>query len=710
MSVKTISRSQGRTSTAASAYRSGDKICDEKTGEIHDYSNRQGVESSNIVTPENAPDWANDRNKLWNHAEESEKRSNSVVAREFEVGIPHELNKNERKELINDFSHKLSNRHQVAVDYAIHEPHKLGDERNFHAHILVTTRRIDETGFTEKTRELDNRNSGEVKYWREEWANTTNEHLKNAGHEKRIDHRSNEDRGIDSEPTIHVGVTAMEIHRRGEYSERYEENQKIISLNEYRESKKTEEINNDSSEKPLIENKGSAEVLPFERIATEDNDLTEIEKSIQRYENNSGYEEVTIESSIESEGMTEIEQSIQSYEKNTKDEEMVKGKAGFNFIDNDRKINELEEKSNELKAEGENLSWADQRKLDSLTKEREYSNSDDNEIHELEKDKPEKSEKDVAYEEQGIELEQELPKEREKEIQRLKENAQDHLNKSVDTWNSDLEEIKNKKEHSPEDAQQQELLETLISQAQENKEQKKELGNSTETVEAAQSDGVEREREREITISDEKWAEMAESQAEYEKFVDLMNEQETEAESEEQELAPETVDEQETEAESEEQELAPETVDEQETGSEPEEQELAPETVDEQETEAEPEEQELAPENVDEQETVEQTEIEESIQPREVEQEQEQADELTEIEKSIQNYEAKAEAEQGQEVEAQTEVEPEEQELAPENVDEQEAVEQTEIEESIQNYEAQVEAESQADQRPESEKDSGMER
>ena len=717
MSVKTISRSQGRSSTAASAYRSADKICDERTGEIHDYSNRNGVECSEIITPENSPEWSNDRNELWNHAEDCEKRSNSVVAREFEVGIPHELNKAERKNLINDFSHKLSDRHQVAVDYAIHEPHKSGDERNFHAHILVTTRRIDETGFTEKTRELDNRNSGEVKFWREEWANTANKHLEQSGHEKRIDHRSNKDRGIEAEPTIHIGVTAMEIHRRGEYSERYEQNQNIISLNEYRESRRLEESNNESPEIDSNENKEGAVVLQFESSKPEEKELTE------------------------------IEEIINNYEQKAKDENMEKGQPEFNSSDNSKQINELKEKSEVLKADGENLSWSDQRKLDSLNKEQEGLNREDGETQVVEEDGHDQFKQDDVDKEYGLELEQELPREREKEIQRLRDNAQDHLNESVHQWNTDLKEIKNKEDQSPEDAQQQEMLEGLINQAQESKrltnESSEEKEGSTDSLDKqateTNNEDQERELEREISLSDEKLAEMAESQEIYEKFVDSMNEQ-AELESlqnEEPEAALETVDEQgaveQTEIEqsiqSHEEQVASEKGQEESN-----EQEHSVEAIDEQETVSESEVEQVEtgamPETVDEQEAVEQTEVEQTIQNYEaqvmVEQGQEkenpidgveqQSEELTEIEQSIQNYEAQVALEQGQEKSneqetvSESEVEQVEPGEMPETVDEQEAVEQTEIEQAIQNYEAQVEADSQESQNEESEQDSGIER
>ena len=91
LSVKTVSRSAGRSATGAAAYRSGERIVDERTGEVHDYTRKGGVLFSEIVTPVDAPEWAFDRSALWNAAEQAETRKNSTVAREFIVALPAEL-------------------------------------------------------------------------------------------------------------------------------------------------------------------------------------------------------------------------------------------------------------------------------------------------------------------------------------------------------------------------------------------------------------------------------------------------------------------------------------------------------------------------------------------------------------------------------------------------------------------------------------------
>jgi len=174
LSIKTISRSAGRSATAAAAYRSADVITDKRTGEHHDYSSKGGVVSTAILLPDTAPEWAVDRAELWNAAEASEVRKNSTVAREFEIALPSELNRYQRARLAYDFARELVERHGCAADVAIHAPGREGDNRNHHAHILLTTRRLSEDGFTEKTRELDDLKTGEVVRWRERYAELQN--------------------------------------------------------------------------------------------------------------------------------------------------------------------------------------------------------------------------------------------------------------------------------------------------------------------------------------------------------------------------------------------------------------------------------------------------------------------------------------------------------------------------------------------------------
>jgi Ti-type conjugative transfer relaxase TraA len=230
-SINSVSRSEGRSSVAAASYRSADKLLDERTGITSDYTRKKGVEHSEIVLPKGVnAEWALDRQMLWNAAELSEKRKDSRVAREVEVSLPHELNEQERLTLTKNFSQYLSDQYKVAVDFAIHKPHDRSDERNFHAHILMTTREISEQGLTKKSvfekdmRWLlaNNLPTARMQYKavREQWANFANKALEEKGLNIRIDHRSFEDQGIALAPTQHVGVQASRMQDRGVETER----------------------------------------------------------------------------------------------------------------------------------------------------------------------------------------------------------------------------------------------------------------------------------------------------------------------------------------------------------------------------------------------------------------------------------------------------------------------------------------------------------
>ncbi|TNC45244.1 hypothetical protein FHG66_20270, partial [Rubellimicrobium rubrum] len=163
-----------------------------REGRVHDYQAKSGVEQSFIVAPEGAPDWAQDRQALWNAAEARETRSNSVTAREWELALPAELDASERRVLVAGFAAELVARYGVAADVAIHAPHREGDQRNWHAHVLTTTRSLTAQGLTDKTRVLDAKQTGgpEIEHMRERWAEMQNHALERRGHTARVDHRS----------------------------------------------------------------------------------------------------------------------------------------------------------------------------------------------------------------------------------------------------------------------------------------------------------------------------------------------------------------------------------------------------------------------------------------------------------------------------------------------------------------------------------------
>lgn len=217
LSVKAVSRSAGRSATAAAAYRSGCEIVDQRTGEIHDYTRKGGVESTDIVLPDGAPEWATDRAALWNAAEAAERRKDACVAREFEVALPDEISPAERRRLAVDFAKEMANREGCAVDVAIHAPGKEGDSRNHHAHILRTTRKVGLDGLTDKldTEKAGRNRTADLDAVRTRWAEMTNERLRENGIEARVDHRSLKDQGIEREPTSHMGPAVAAMERRG---------------------------------------------------------------------------------------------------------------------------------------------------------------------------------------------------------------------------------------------------------------------------------------------------------------------------------------------------------------------------------------------------------------------------------------------------------------------------------------------------------------
>ena len=218
LSVKPVSRSAGRSAVAAAAYRSGCKLTDERTGLVHDYTRKGGVERGEgtfILAPEGAS-WALEREALWNGAERAETRKNATVAREYEVALPAELGPRERAELVRGFGQELVDRYGVAVDVSLHAPGKEGDQRNWHAHVLTTTREVGPEGLGAKTRVLDARETGpaQVEALRESWAERVNRALERAQSPERVDHRSYARREVEKIPTAHLGPAVVAVERR----------------------------------------------------------------------------------------------------------------------------------------------------------------------------------------------------------------------------------------------------------------------------------------------------------------------------------------------------------------------------------------------------------------------------------------------------------------------------------------------------------------
>jgi MobA/MobL family len=213
--VKTFSRGKGSSATKAAAYRSGERIRDERSGAVHDYTDRTDVAHAEIVLPAEYAghtdmEWALNRPVLWNAVQQSGRTWNSRLAREVLVHLAPEMTRAQRVALVRRLSHELADRYHSAVDFAVHEPRPQADQRHHHAHILMTSRQVGPGGIGARTTlelsgtERHDRGLGPSKedllWLRERWAQISNEALREAGLTARIDHRSYKDQGIDREP------------------------------------------------------------------------------------------------------------------------------------------------------------------------------------------------------------------------------------------------------------------------------------------------------------------------------------------------------------------------------------------------------------------------------------------------------------------------------------------------------------------------------
>lgn len=220
-SVKTISRSAGRSVVAAAAYRSGQKLNCERYGLEQDYTKKTGVEFTNIYAPENTKSELLDRQNLWNAVEKSERRKDALLAREFEIAFPSELNAEQRQTLLDELCQSIVKKHGVVVDAAIHAPHtgSGSDERNYHAHVMFTTRAINKNGTFEakKYRDFSRDNgTGVVTQWRKDFADLVNTQLEQIDSTERVSHLSYEDQDNGLEATQHEGYEVTQQRRRYE--------------------------------------------------------------------------------------------------------------------------------------------------------------------------------------------------------------------------------------------------------------------------------------------------------------------------------------------------------------------------------------------------------------------------------------------------------------------------------------------------------------
>lgn len=235
ISFSNISAGKGRSAIASAAYRSGEKLFDDKEGRSYFYA-RSVMPESFILTPKNAPVWANNRQNLWNEVEKKDRKSNSRYAKEFNVALPVELSNEEQKELLTKYVQENFVDQGMIADVAIHRDHP----DNPHAHVMLTNRPFNPDGsWGQKTKTeyiLDSRGNKsktpagnvrnrkiwlvdwdkkeKINQWRHNWADSVNQVLEQKNIPDRISEKSFKDQGIDEVATQHEGINSKRYERK----------------------------------------------------------------------------------------------------------------------------------------------------------------------------------------------------------------------------------------------------------------------------------------------------------------------------------------------------------------------------------------------------------------------------------------------------------------------------------------------------------------
>jgi hypothetical protein len=226
LTMKPIARSSNRSVIGSIAYRSGENLTNLRDGVTHDYSRRDGVESATLVLP---GERAEERGAFWNRVEAHHKRGDAVPGREIQVALPAELDPDQRRALAVGYGQDLSTRYGVAVDVAVHTPHGEGDERNHHAHIVLSACRVEPDGtLGKKVAELDPIHCKRhglptpAEYERVRWEELTNTALAQAQCHERIDHRSRAEQGLEGPAQEKMGPAVTAIERKAQREARLE--------------------------------------------------------------------------------------------------------------------------------------------------------------------------------------------------------------------------------------------------------------------------------------------------------------------------------------------------------------------------------------------------------------------------------------------------------------------------------------------------------
>ena len=318
--IKIISRSKGKSAVAASAYRSGETIKNEYDGIVHDFTRKGGITHTEILLPQNAPQEFSDRGTLWNSVERIEKSKNSQLAREIEIALPKELDKEKQIELVQEYVKENFVKVGMCADIALHDK----NDGNPHAHILLTMRPLneDKTWGAKSKKEYILDNNGEkiklkndnyktkkidtvdwneqdkAEQWRKAWADIANKYLEENSIQEKVDHRSYQRQGIEQIPTIHLGVSASQMEKKGIATDRGNINREIkhqnkllreiarrikVLLNWIRGIGKKEKIENENTKSTLPPKENLLSV--FENIIRNnaDNHNADLEKYIESY-------------------------------------------------------------------------------------------------------------------------------------------------------------------------------------------------------------------------------------------------------------------------------------------------------------------------------------------------------------------------------------------------------------------------------------------
>jgi ATP-dependent exoDNAse (exonuclease V) alpha subunit len=228
-SAKVISRASGLSALAAAAYRSASRLYDDRLDRHHDFSNKAGVVHSEVMLPDGAPDEWQGRAKLWNAVEAAEIRKDAQLAREVELAIPRELNREEGIRLAREFiAREFVNRGMIA-DLNVHWDIGADGEPKPHAHVMLTMREVGEDGFGAKVRDWNSTDL--LEHWREAWADHVNRRLAEFDIDARINHRTLEAQGINLEPQHKIGPAASRMAAQGRTSERLVEHHAIARAN-----------------------------------------------------------------------------------------------------------------------------------------------------------------------------------------------------------------------------------------------------------------------------------------------------------------------------------------------------------------------------------------------------------------------------------------------------------------------------------------------